>query len=576
MTPSVRQATPGDKLGTVRATPTKRALRNDASKLGVIDAITEIIDNAIDNHAKQDRLHRAPQGLVIDLEMSQDLIRITEDSGGVTPEDLQAFVQVGVRGASVDSPRIGVWGAGQKLAVAALGTDVTISTRYWNPTVRYEVGDRLADQVVLTMDERWWASEEDWDVPAFEPKDDLQTGVTTYEIRKLNRRIDDIVIDEVCEQLRNFYGDMLAEARATIRINGQPLEGKPRISTSALAEEFAWPPGYEPSEHIFELEEKGQVIEAGQWKEVDQKLRIRVIAGLTARQAQDKAGVWFFGVPETESGAQLGPRYFAGPEQSEAVGYTSGPRSLLRKGHPTLGRLRIYVICYGDSEIIPWGLPGSAVKRGYNASNIFADAIREAIREVAKPYVRFTTKAREIDLLPYSTEWNSMSVQDRKALLRRGAYLSAPEDVDERGVKDKVGGFLNHQFKPKAFLEWDHTASTQPPSQVPALDETASKNVVALLTERDKRLKEIKGLDPGEAVETLMSTLDELRSRDSGGWTPADEEGAEPQERPIPVSVRLTRSMVTRLTAATGKSNRSEAIVAALEAYLAEQDDSDG
>jgi hypothetical protein len=67
-----------------------------------------------------------------------------------------------------------------------------------------------------------------------------------------------------------------------------------------------------------------------------------------------------------------------------------------------------------------------------------------------------------------------------------------------------------------------------------------------------------------------MSTLDELRTRGTTGWTDPDDEAREPTDRPIPVSVRLTRSMVTQLTRTTGKSNRSEAIVSALEVYLQE------
>lgn len=566
-----RRATPKQRVGSVRAVPTKRALRNDARKLGVIDAITEIVDNSIDNYAKQDKLHRPPSRLRIEIEMNKDEIVITENSGGVTPEDLQAFVQVGSRGENVDAPRIGVWGAGQKLAVAALGNDVAISSRYWNSSQRYEIGDQLTDEVILKMDEKWWADDDDWDVPAYIPDDELPIGVTVYDIRKLNRRVDEFIVDEVIRQLRDFYGDILSEGHTTITVNETEVEGKPRLSDDALALEFAWPPGLGPTRHWFELEKPSPTIEGGQWKEVDRKLRLEIIVGLTARQDVPNAGVWFFGVPETESGARLGARYFAGPLQEESVGYSSGPRSMLRKGHPTIGRLRMYVICYGDSEIIPWGLPGSAVKRGYNASNIFADEIREAIREVAKPYIRFAQKAREIDFVPYAAEWNTMSAEERKALVRRGAYLQAPEDVDEQGVASKVSSLLRHEFKPNEFLEWDHATDAAPPESVPAFNEAMSKDVVSLITERDKRLKEIGGYDPGEAVDTLVGTLHEIRTKNDGGWQP-DTPVVAVAERAVPVTVRLQRTLISRLTQATGKANRSEAIVAALEAYLETQD----
>src|SRR5438067_1697 len=49
----------GSSLGVITAVPSKRALRNDARKLGAQDALAEIIDNAIDNFAKQKGRDRA-------------------------------------------------------------------------------------------------------------------------------------------------------------------------------------------------------------------------------------------------------------------------------------------------------------------------------------------------------------------------------------------------------------------------------------------------------------------------------------------------------------------------------------
>ena len=188
------------------------------------------------------------------------------------------------------------------------------------------------------------------------------------------------------------------------------------------------------------------IVEGGERKEVERKLPVKAIIGLMARQDQKGAGVYMFGVPETETGAELAPRWFAGPLQDESVGYTTGPRSYLRKGHPTLGRLKMLIVFYGDSEFIPWGLPGSSVKRGYNTSNVFADEIAAFLKEIARPYARFTAKAREIDIVPYSAEWDKLSEPDRKSILRRGAYLDL-EDIDERDVAPRVRP-LRHAFRP--------------------------------------------------------------------------------------------------------------------------------
>ena len=87
----------GERLGAIKATPAKRALRNDARKLGMADAMAEIIDNVIDNAAKQERLGRATRDLKIELWLTNDEIRCHENSGGVSPEDLRSFVRVDAR-----------------------------------------------------------------------------------------------------------------------------------------------------------------------------------------------------------------------------------------------------------------------------------------------------------------------------------------------------------------------------------------------------------------------------------------------------------------------------------------------
>src|SRR5262249_20614128 len=147
---------------------------------------------------------------------------------------------------------------------------------------------------------------------------------------------------------------------------------------------------------------------------------------------------------------------FATALQDHTVGYSEGPRSLLRRGDPTIGRLRIYLEFHGLSEDIPWGLPGSPVKWGYYGANPFGFQIRETIKKYAKPYVRFGQRAREIDLVPYSLEWNQLSWNERKAQVRRGAFLESPEDVDDPDVKPRIKELMASEFRHPAFRSWDH------------------------------------------------------------------------------------------------------------------------
>ena len=149
---------------------------------------------------------------------------------------------------------------------------------------------------------------------------------------------------------------------------------------------------------------------------------------------------------------QLGPRMFVRKLQDESVGYVEpgGRRNggpLMRKNDPLLGRLRIYVNFYGASEDIPWGMPGSPVKKGFNAAHPAAAKIRDGILEASAPFVRVAPTARQIDLLPYSTEWAGLGEQQRADLIRRSAEISAT-DLKLDGVRAIIDDLIHREFDP--------------------------------------------------------------------------------------------------------------------------------
>lgn len=557
------------KLGTLKAVPRKRSLINNARKLRPVDALAEIIDNSIDNHAKQASLGRDAPELKITILLRNDECTIRETSGGVTPADLQAFVQVGAVGEFVaDAPHIGIWGEGQKQAVAALGSDIEIATRYWDARKKYHVDDNVTDQVVIRMTPAWWDQQDEWDIPVYTPERELPRGETLFEIRRLHHKFDPDTIPELRIELANLYGDILAEKKTTITINGEQLLAKARLTPEALNELFAFPPGFEPSRQTFRLEATEPVRGLSDNRPQPRRLRLDVIVGLTPRQEQLHAGVYMFGVPTSSTGSRLGARMFLnGPLQDETVGYTTGPNSILRK-HSSLGRLRLYCVFYGDSADIPWGEPGSPVKRGYNSANPFASQIREAIRKAAAPYARYTTEAREIDIVPFSKEWEAMTEAERKVAIRKGAYIHHNDDVEEPEVRDKIKPFMKVKFSPK-WYEWDRTASPDsPPKAVPALDEKLSRRAASEVRDRVEVLKKSED-DPAQKVEQLAGFIFRQQERAKGNWVDQGAEDADADaDRKVPVTVRLKPSVLKKLVARTKAKTRTEAIERAISVFL--------
>jgi Histidine kinase-, DNA gyrase B-, and HSP90-like ATPase len=570
------------RLGRLAAIPLKRSLRDQASKLSVSDALGELIDNAIDNYAVQQLRGYREERLTIDIVLAEDEIEIAENSGGVHPNDLLAFVQVGASGNRDDAPSIGVWGVGQKQAVAKLGYDVTIWTAYWDRRDPYvleeeqdgKVVERTAEQVVLRMDRDWWFRESDWNVPVFAPEEEeeLPRGETSYRIGSLNRKLDDILLDRLIAELQDVYGELLhARPDIEITVNGEVLEAQDRLSEEALHQLFASPPGFAPSRHSFKLLwealDRSADDDGAQAKRLH-TLRMDLIVGLTPEAKKDEAGVNMFGVPTSETGLELGPRMFARALQVESVGYSEGPRSTLRKADPTLGRLRIFAVFYGASEDIPWGMPGSPVKKGYNAANPVADKIKAHILEVAKPYARFTSKARTVDVMPFSAEWNKQSEAQRKTVLYRGLSLQHVDDLDIPQVAAQVAPLVTQPYEPGRMLVWDHTVDDEAPIEVPAFSDEFAKHVVSAITKRDAGLKQQHGDDPLQSVNLYLETLGQ-RTADA-----LEEIDLPPaKDRTQSVSTRLMTSVVHRLLAKTGTTDKSEALRTAVEAFLADDND---
>lgn len=563
----------GEALGKIRAVPRKRSLRDAARKLDVRDALGEIIDNAIDNFARQKQNGYQSEQLTVSISFSPDEILIIEDSGGVGPKDLQAFVQVGATGEDVGTPRIGVWGAGQKQAIAALGNDVTISTRNWDERSLYELDDKTTDQVVLRMDEEWWASEEDWDVWVFPPDSDLPTGQTRYEIRALNRRIDDGVIRDLKDHVNKVYGDLLQKNTATVVIDGDEIHGEPFLTTDGLKNLFAYPPGFEPSHHWFQVVWERPERIGDEIQDVLHTLDVEIIGGLTPEAKKKEAGVYMFGVPRAESGAELGPRLFTpeGPLQDESVGYSEGPRSILRKNDPLLGRLRMYVIFHGDSQDIPWGEPGSPIKRGFYTAHPAAEQIRQIIKQVAAPYARFTTVAKKIDVVPHSEEWNHHKddARWRANLIVDGAKVESTEELKSPEVKPKVETFVKRTFKrPTAFLQWDHRKDPEPPKVAPAFIDEKAKEIAKEIRNRNAALSKMGKEEPETALDMLFDSMGQLTEElPKNDWT-SDEDDEPFDDRPQTVSVRLPTSEIIRLREAAETKNNTEALRKAVYFFL--------
>jgi hypothetical protein len=568
------------------AVPRKRMVRDSAAKMSPDDALGELVDNVIDNFDKQQVLGYGELNLHMDIMLADDKITIGENSGGVNPDDLLGFVQLGgespIKQAHLDEmASIGVWGQGQKQALARLGYDQLIATRYWDSRTPYNVGTahnpQYTQQLMIRTNRDWWFGE-DWSVPIYVTEQPIPSGTTHFVIRSLNTPFTPCLTERVVKELAGVYGDLLHArgGEVEIVINGQRLAAEPHLTEDALKSTFAYVPGLEPVKHIYDVsfERACQDPATGEILHTVRPLRMEVIVGLTPQAEKDKAGVYMFGTPQSPLGRTLGPRMFAEKLQDEAVGYVEpgeGKRgeTLMRKNDPLLGRLRIYVNFYGASEDIPWGIPGSPVKKGFNAAHEAAAKIRARILEAAAPFVRVAPKAREIDIIPFSVKWNDRGETQRLDLVRRSAELD-PSDLALEQVKDQAKPLVEYQFDPAAAVihEWDHTTAQEPPVAAASFDEKLAKEFVAKVDARKKQLAPIAKDSPVLAVKELLDTLplgaEPLAADEDYTAPPAPADLDALQQ----VNVRLKVRELHELMRHTATTSKADAVAKAVRTFL--------
>lgn len=591
-TDATGQSAPAFVLGAV---PRKRVLRDAANKLNPDEALGELIDNAIDNFEKQQLLGYDEPKLRVEIELREGdeetppEIIVVENSGGVHPDDLLSFVQLGgespVRQA-LEAASIGVWGAGQKQALGKLGYDQMIITRYWDARHQYRLGSdatsQYADEIMIRTDRDWWFRD-DWDVPIYLTEEPIPAGTTRYIIRSLNVPVNADEIDDLYAELANVYGDLLhtRDGEIEILINGKSLDGPAHLTEDAMKRVFAFRPGLEPAKHIHDV--SFDTWDPAQQLEIHHPLRMEIIVGLTPRSDKEHAGVYMFGTPESPRGRKLGPRMFAHGLQDESVGYVPPGTKLppgsppMRKNDPLLGRLRVYVNFYGASGDIPWGTPGSPVKKGFNASHPAAPDIRRAITDAAAPFAWVAPPSREIDMVPFSAEWMEYDEGRKFTVVRRGAQI-VPEDFQLEEVQEKIQPLVELTFDSTTapIHIWDHTQSERPPKVVASFDRTLARQIRGNIIRRDKALDTLKKDAPGLAVQEVLDSLPL--------GAPRPEPAAEPTEPDISaaayvdpeasqvVSIRLKTRVLQELMYRTGKRKKGEAVLAALDAFLEPQE----
>lgn len=334
------------QVGEVSALPSKRIYHSIIADYDLKMAICELIDNAIDlwlRDGKQNALT-----IHIDMNLDQQMIAVSDNSGGIKEGDLNLVVAPGATTNKGEDEIIGFFGVGTKRAVVALAQEVKITTRYADGPC-YEV--RLDDS---------WLETDDWDLPYFRVAD-ISPGTTRITLQRLRSPITEKIITIVRDHLGATYARFLNDSEVSIFVNSS-------LVVPREFENWSYPPNYEPRlyKSVLTMPEGDSV-------------RVEVLAGLVNESSPTggEYGVYVY----------CNDRLICRGLKNLDVGFSKG---LAGQPHPSVSIMRVLVSLKGPAELMPW----NSTKSNINANHRTFVALRDWLVQIVK---EFASLARRLE-----------------------------------------------------------------------------------------------------------------------------------------------------------------------------------
>jgi len=510
----------GEVIKKLDASPTKRVILNKSLVAEFSDAIVEIIDNAIDFWKEKDY----DRDLEVTVNTNKvDLIEISWNMG-IPEERWEPLVKLGAP-QHISTESIGVWGEGLKIALFAMGRKINIYSRLDNETINISYPEN-------------WLDTPSWEILVRkELIKKIPEDSSLIEIRNLVKKqpYESPIIDRVSKT----YGTLMkfeeeAGHKMKIKINGKEVKRKTWATKEDIEENFAFIPGYEPTEHIF-----GEV----------EGLQVRMIIGLLAVANKEEAGVYLYG----------NDRLFAEHLRDESVGFGERANSIIPSDHPHGMRFQAHIFFNGLPEKIPWNAP---LKYGFNVKSPIADDIQKWIRDHGQYYVYFVKNTKASEILPYTKKWTTLTVEKKKEELFK-------KQVDKRRLTPKqieeewknAPEFIKKGIDVKDKIDvWDHSLDEAPPAIKAKWDWGLSKGIAKIANaqretgqmgaiELNKKIIEATG-ETLEAAEARAALLSEVK-----------------EESTVPISTRIPVVELNQLRIDTGVIKPSEILKKVLDVY---------
>jgi hypothetical protein len=304
--------------GTIDGTPDKRLFWSIISDYDLKTAICELVDNSIDIWMAK-KLRGALE-VRITIETDRQLIRISDNAGGVAEEDLPNLIAPGASRNVPEAATIGIFGVGSKRAVIALAENVTIKTRH---------AEGPAFQIDISND---WIASSEWVIPHYRIPV-IAPNTTSIDLSALRIGITDADVASLQEHLGEVYAWFLAIDDCNIFVNNRPTQER-EFDSWAYPDEF--PPREILLTHEFE----------------DFPISIELTGGLIRDRdpKRENYGVYFY----------CNNRLIIKELRVREVGYFVSSEAGVP--HPDASLCRVIVRINGGAKWMPWNSSKSAIR----------------------------------------------------------------------------------------------------------------------------------------------------------------------------------------------------------------------
>ena len=352
-------------MPTMDVTPSKHIYDALIQDIDTNRAISDLIDNAIDNWKMEGRT--GP--LKVDILIDDNKIIVKDYSGGIGKGELPLLLMPGgTRGGGAGIR--GIWGVGSKRALFSLGRKFVVSTR--------KQGESGLN---LRLDDSWFeqdVGENKWQVN-YDEDDSLEEGITNIEVSDLKVLTDPHTVSSIRKYIAATYRDEIKDMSLVIMFNEEQISVYPEIPWAKS--QYA-----PPSRYITDL----SVDNTGR------KLHFEMTAGVMTKPGADYAyGIDFIGNRRVILLNNLDSR----------MGFD---KERLGSHHPTINRFKAVVRVSGSSEDIPW----NSAKSDMNTNHLMYVPIVDLVVQVSRQYVSFLRKNYEVTLSLFKERAEETDIQD--------------------------------------------------------------------------------------------------------------------------------------------------------------------